>query len=78
MYFVIVQIFIVLREFKPVTNTHSSLMEMKSSLKGSSFLTETSFIKLLGVANLQSLKIHCSSKIAALVPQEHQIRMRSD
>ena len=78
MYFVIVQIFIVLREFKPVTNTHSSLTETKSSRKESSFSTETPVIKLLGVANLQSLKIHCSSKIAALVPKEHQIRMRSD
>ena len=78
MYFVIVQIFIVLREIKPVTNTHSSLMETKSSRKESSFSTETPLIKLLGVANLQSLKKHCRSKIAALVPQEHQIRMRSD
>ena len=63
MYSVIVQIFVVLREFKPVTNTHSSLTETKSSRKESSFSTETPLIKLLGAAILQSLKIPVAQKL---------------
>ena len=37
---------------------------------------EMPLIKFIGTANLQSLVI--TRKISALVPQEHQIRMRSD
>ena len=64
MYFVIVQIFIVLREFKPVTNTHSSLTETKASQKESSFSTETPLIKLLAgfVRVLENLESHGNLK----------------
>ena len=41
------------------------------SRKESSFLAKVPLIKLIGAANLQS-------KISALVPEGHQIRMRSD
>ena len=41
------------------------------SRKESSFVAKVPLIKLIGAANLQS-------KIPALVPQGHQIRVRSD
>ena len=53
-----------------------SLTETKSSRKESIFPAEMPLIKLIGAANLQSPVI--ARKISALVPQEHQIRMRSD
>ena len=50
--------------------------ETKSSRKESSFPAEEPLIKLIGAANSQSPVI--ARKISASVPQEHQIRMRSD
>ena len=54
-----------------MTDLGSPLMETKSSQKGSSFSAKMPLIKLVGAATN-------SSKISSLVPQEHQIRMRSD
>ena len=54
----------------------SSLTETKSSRKESSFPAEMHLIKLIEAANRQSSAD--SSKISTFVPQEHQIRMRSD
>ena len=54
----------------------SSLTEAKSSRKESSFPAEMHLIKLIEAANRQSPAD--SSKISTFVPQEYQIRMRSD
>ena len=56
-----------------ITDPRSSLMETKWSRKVSSFPAEMSLIKLIVAANRQS-----PVKISAFMPQEHQIRMRSD
>ena len=51
--------------------TYGKITETKSSRKEPSFAAEVPLIKLIGAAYLQS-------PVIALVPQEHQIRMRSD
>ena len=56
-----------------ITDPRSSLMETKWSRKVSSFPAEMSLIKLIVAANRQS-----PVKISAFMPQEHQIRKRSD
>ena len=57
--------------------TYGKIKETKSSGKESSFPAEVPLIKLIGAANLHAVARDCK-KISALVPQEHQVRMRSD
>ena len=56
---------------------YGKITEKKSSGKESSFPAEVPLIKLIGAANLHAVARDCK-KISALVPQEHQVRMRSD
>ena len=59
-----------------IADPRSSLAETKSSRKESSFPAEIPLIKLIEAANRQSPAD--SSEIATFLPQEHQIRTRSD
>ena len=56
--------------------TYGKVTETKSGRKEYSFPAEAPLIKLIGGANLQSPRD--GSKMSALVPQQHLIRMRPD
>ena len=66
----------VIIDYGSAFDTYGKVTKTKSSRKESSFPAEEPLIKLIGAANFQSPVI--ARKISASVPQEHQIRMRSD
>ena len=66
----------VIIDYGSACDTYGKVTETKSSRKESSFPDEEPLIKLIGAANSQSPVR--ARKFSALVPQEHQIRMRSD
>ena len=66
----------VIIDYGSAFDIYGKVTKTKSSRKESSFPAEEPLIKLIGAANFQSPVR--ARKFSALVPQEHQIWMRSD